>query len=160
VITDAMASFFLDTGILIGYVRGAAFASYVDQKYAPSRAPNVAMISVATSAELHSMGLRLGWGPQKQAKLSSLLRSLPIIPIRQAAVVQKFAEIDAYNHRQHPTLPPPTSGHTMGDNDIWIAATAAVLNATLITTDHDFDHLNRVFLPVVFIDQKLGPNDA
>jgi predicted nucleic acid-binding protein len=45
----------------------------------------------------------------------------------------------------------------MGKNDIWIAATASVLNATLITTDNDFDHLNGVFLPVIYIDPKTTP---
>jgi predicted nucleic acid-binding protein len=48
----------------------------------------------------------------------------------------------------------------MGKNDIWIAATASVLNATLLTTDGDFAHLNSVFLSVIQIDQKLTPADA
>lgn len=29
----------------------------------------------------------------------------------------------------------------MGKNDLWIAATAYVTGATLLTTDADFDHL-------------------
>ena len=48
----------------------------------------------------------------------------------------------------------------MGDNDIWIAATSSVLKAVLLTTDHDFDHLDGVFLKVIYIDQKLTPADA
>jgi len=48
----------------------------------------------------------------------------------------------------------------MGDNDIWIAATASVLKATLLTTDRDFDHLDGVFLRVFYIDQKLTAADA
>ena len=155
-----MASFVLDTGVLLGYVRGAAFAAYVDKKYAPSQAPNVATMSVVSSAELHSLALRRKWGADKQAALATLLRSVPITPIRQPSLIQKFAEIDAFNHRQHPTLPPLSSGHTMGDNDTWIAATASVLKATLITTDHDFAHLHGVFLNVVFINQSLTPADA
>lgn len=43
----------------------------------------------------------------------------------------------------------------MGKNDLWIAATASVLKATLLTTDHDFDHLHTVFVEVVYIDPKL-----
>ena len=34
----------------------------------------------------------------------------------------------------------------MGKNDIWIAATAHILNLTLVTTDHDFDHLEDIFI--------------
>ena len=40
----------------------------------------------------------------------------------------------------------------MGKNDLWIAATAAVLDATLLTMDKDFNHLNDIFLTVNCID--------
>jgi tRNA(fMet)-specific endonuclease VapC len=155
-----MATYLLDTGVLIGYVRGAAFAGYVDIKYSPVIAPNVVTTSVVSVAELHSLALHRHWGPQKQSLLASLLRSIPATPIRQPSLLHKFAEIDSFNHRKHPTLANPTSGHTMGDNDIWIAATASVLNATLLTTDRDFDHLDPAFLKVIYIDQKLTPADA
>jgi tRNA(fMet)-specific endonuclease VapC len=42
----------------------------------------------------------------------------------------------------------------MGKNDIWIAATASVLNAVLLTTDNDFDHLHDEFLTVARVDLK------
>jgi len=48
----------------------------------------------------------------------------------------------------------------MGKNDLWIAATASVLNAALVAIDHDFDHLSSVFLDVIYIDQKLTASDA
>src|SRR5438105_2168981 len=102
--------------------------------------------AIVSVAELHSLALRRNWGAQKQSVLGGLLRSIPATPIRQDSVLHKFAEIDAFNYRKHPTIPNPPSGHTMGDNDIWIAATASVLNATLLTTDHDFDHLHSRFL--------------
>ena len=155
-----MATYLLDTGILLGFVRGAPFAAYVDKKFSPSTPPNLATVSVASVGELRSFAIRRAWGANKMAALSSLLRSIPVTPITQLSVIQKFAEIDAFNHRQHPTLAPPASGHTMGDNDIWIAATASVLKADLLTTDHDFDHLDGVFLRVLYIDQALTPADA
>lgn len=40
----------------------------------------------------------------------------------------------------------------MGKNDVWIAATASVLDATLITIDTDFDHLDGEFLDPVYVD--------
>lgn len=40
----------------------------------------------------------------------------------------------------------------MGKNDLWISATAAALEATLITIDYDFDHLNGVCFNIDFID--------
>jgi predicted nucleic acid-binding protein len=155
-----MATYVLDTGVLLGYVRGAAFAGYIDKKYSPSIAPNVPLSSIVSVAELHSLALHRNWGGQKQSALTSVLRAIPAIPVRHDSIVRKFADIDAFNHRKHPSIPNPPSGYTLGDNDTWIAATASVLNATLLTTDHDFDHLHSVFLTVAYIDQKLTPTDA
>ncbi len=155
-----MANYVLDTGVLIGYVRGAPYAAYVEKKFSPSTAPNLATISTVSIGELYSFALRRNWGPTKQAGLATLLRSIPATPVAHQTILQKFSEIDAFNHRQHPSLPLPVSGHTMGDNDIWVAATASVLNANLLTTDHDFDHLNGIFVNVFYIDQKLSPADA
>jgi len=42
----------------------------------------------------------------------------------------------------------------MGKNDLWIAATASVLNASLITTDKDFVHLDKEFLKLLHIEMK------
>jgi predicted nucleic acid-binding protein len=36
----------------------------------------------------------------------------------------------------------------MGKNDLWIAATAHAMDAMLLTTDGDFDHLHNVFFEV------------
>lgn len=155
-----MPSYLLDTGILLGYVRGSNFAGYVEKRFAPSKIPNTAMVSVVNEAELYALSLRRRWGQDKQNALEALLRSIPSVAIRHPDILKKFAEIDLFNHRLHPTLAPPTSGHTMGDNDIWIAATASVLRANLLTTDHDFDHLHGAFLTVIYIDQALSPADV
>ena len=69
-----------------------------------------------------------------------------IYPIKTEAIINKYAEIDAYSQGKHPTIELPTSARNMGKNDLWIAATASVLDATLLTMDKDFDHLNEVFL--------------
>jgi len=48
----------------------------------------------------------------------------------------------------------------MGKNDLWIAATASVLNADLLVIDHDFDHLHGAFLSVMYVDQRLTAADV
>jgi predicted nucleic acid-binding protein len=40
----------------------------------------------------------------------------------------------------------------MSKNDLWMAATASVLDTTLLTTDNDFEHLHNEFLQVAKID--------
>lgn len=40
----------------------------------------------------------------------------------------------------------------MGQNDMWIAATAKATGATLLTTDRDFDHLQGEHIRRVWLD--------
>ena len=44
----------------------------------------------------------------------------------------------------------------MKQNDIWIATTAHVSDAVLLSTDKDFEHLNDVWLKFIYVDQKPG----
>ena len=44
------------------------------------------------------------------------------------------------------------TGRPLGKNDVWIAATAAVTGARLLTTDKDFDRLDPLFLSRDWID--------
>ncbi len=147
-----MPTYVLDTNILVGYIRGAPYAAYVDSHYGPTKSPNLATVSIASAGELYSFALRRNWGESKQKILLALLQSIPITPLRHQSIIQKYAEIDAYNHGQHPQNALPSSARSMSNNDVWIAATASVLNATLLTTDRDFDHLNGLFASVVYID--------
>ena len=65
-------------------------------------------------------------------------------------ILQKYGEIDAYSQGKLPTNPLPIgiSARNMGKNDLWIAATAHVLDIPLLTSDSDFDHLHSVYLTV------------
>ena len=70
--------------------------------------------------------------------------------------MERYAEIDAFSQGRHVErkLPGGMSSRNMGKNDLWIAATASVLNAKLLTTDRDFDHLHQEFLEVIYIDPR------
>ena len=62
-----------------------------------------------------------------------------------------YAEIDAFSQGKLKDRPLSISARNMGKNDLWIAATASILNATLLTTDLDFNHLHNVFLNLEYI---------
>jgi len=81
---------------------------------------------------------------------------------RSYALINAFAEIDSFNEGKHQTkkLPKNMSSRKIEDNDVWIAATAYVLNATLISTDKHFEHLDKVFFDFIYIDQSLKESDA
>ncbi len=62
-----------------------------------------------------------------------MLDFLTIVPIPYKSILAAYVEIDDYSRR---------NGRIMGKNDVWIAATARVAGATILTTDRDFDHLH------------------
>lgn len=152
-----MSTYLLDTGLLLGHIRGAGYAEYAERTYALSQPPNVSLVSVVSKGEIYSLAIQLGWGTQKKEALDELLRRVPAVDINTDRIIRRYAEIDAYSQGKDRTRPLPNgmSSRNVGKNDIWIAATSSVLNATLMTTDRDFDHLNNVFLNVVYINPRL-----
>lgn len=151
-----MARFLFDTGMIVGYVRDAGFSQYVDKKYQVLEPPNVSLISAVSKGEIYSLAIQFGWGEPKKRKLQEILTKLPTVDIRRTQIIERYAEIDTYSQGKNPAKPLPAGATTikMGKNDIWIAATASVLNAKLVTTDKHFDHLNGVYVDVIYVDQS------
>ena len=156
-----MSLYILDTGVLVGYIRGADYANHIEVKYSVSQPPNITVISVVTVGEILSLAKQLGWGNSKMQLMEDLLSKLPDIAISDRRIAGKYAEIDAFSQGKHQSmqLPNGISSRNMGKNDIWIAAIGSVLGATLLTTDLDFNHLHDNFLQVIYIDQDLTAND-
>jgi tRNA(fMet)-specific endonuclease VapC len=157
-----MSVFLLDTGILLGYIRGAGYAEYIEKKFRVSEPPNISIISVVAKGEIHSLAIQFGWGEKKRTDLESLLRKIPFVEISNDQIIMRYAEIDSYSQGKNPAklLPTGVTSRNMGKNDLWIAATGSILNATLLTIDDDFAHLHNVYLEVVRIDQKLTAADV
>lgn len=150
-----MSLFILDTNVLLHYLRGSDLNKQIDKKYAPGQHPNISVISIVSVAEIKSLAMRRNWGTERTDRFDSLLRSFPVVDINHEAIINAFAEIDAYRTNRHPDkkLPSGTSAQAMGDNDIWIAATASVIKGTLITMDGDFRFLDKIFLDLAYIEQ-------
>ena len=67
----------------------------------------------------------------------------------QNNIIKRYAEIDAFSQDKLKNQPLNYSARNMGKNDLWIAATASVLNIPLMTTDNDFNHLDKLFLKLI-----------
>jgi len=152
-----MNLFLLDTNILVGYIRAAGYAAYIEKKYQLFNPDNIAVISVVSIAEIKSLAYKFGWGQKKIAEMNELVKLIPAVKIDSEQILNSYAEIDAFSQGKHPGLKLPSgiSARNMQDNDIWIASTANVLNAKLLSTDKDFEHLNGVFIDFIYIDQSL-----
>lgn len=99
--------------------------------------------------EILSFGIQKNWGQAKLQTIRNLLSKLVVLDINSndEILLETYAEIDSYSKNKLPTDKLGRS-ITMGKNDLWLASTAKVANATLLTIDGDFDHLNSKYLIV------------
>ncbi len=86
--------------------------------------------------------------------MNHFLHALNPYPVDSEEIAAAYADLDAYSqciHPQHAPLAGMTA-RNMGKNDLWIAATAMLFNATFLTTDNDFSHLSPGFFKVEKVD--------
>ncbi len=149
-------TYLLDTNILLIYLRKSALAAKIDKNYQPLSYPNTPVISVVSLGELKSIALQNNWGTKRMDLLNKFVRQFLIADINVSTVIQKYAEIDAYTQGKLTGKHLGSSSRNMGKNDIWIAATTSVLNACLLTLDHDFGHLKDDYLDLEIINFDEG----
>lgn len=101
------------------------------------------MISSVTVGELRSLAYQWKWGEPKKEQMRFFLSFFWQVPIEKEEVFEAYAAIDAWCEAR---------GFKMGKNDLWIAASAHVFQAQLLTTDKDYDVLQPTFITRDFID--------
>jgi tRNA(fMet)-specific endonuclease VapC len=144
--------YLLDTNIIVAYLRNNLTAEIIDKTYSPLKKEFKPSISVVTLGELKSLALKNNWGNRRIENLEELLEEIIIVDINAEDILQKYAEIDAFSQGRLNSRVSNFTARNMGKNDLWIAATVSVLDAVLLTTDSDFDHLHEEFLSVAKID--------
>ena len=144
--------YILDTNIVVTYLRKTAYSEQIDKKYAPLSVENTPIISVVSVGEIRSIATRNKWGKKKLGKLQELLDKFIVADINVEQIIEKYAEIDAFSQGKLESRSVNFTARNMGKNDLWIAATASVLNTKLLTTDKDFNHLNGGFIDLEFIE--------
>ena len=144
-----MRRYLLDTGILVNYVRQSPLYQTIEANEKLTEQDCIPFISVVTMGEILSFGIQQNWGQAKLQSLKNLFSKLVVLDINSndEKLLETYAEIDFYSKNKLPTDKLGRS-ITMGKNDLWIASTAKVANATLLTIDGDFDHLNGKYITV------------
>jgi tRNA(fMet)-specific endonuclease VapC len=114
------------------------------------------LISVVSIGELKSIALQNNWGTRRRQALNYVLEMASVMEVNEN-LANTYAEIDAYSQRRNPRISdyPFSTPRNMGKNDLWIAATAALLGLKLVTTDTDFNHLHQVFIDVQVLKPEL-----
>lgn len=145
--------YLLDTSAIVHYLKFKSVYKRMEKDLSPFGEENIAMVSIVTLGELKSLGLRNDWDGKMQSQLAEILTICSVIPISND-IIELYAEIDAYSKGQHDTLELEDDIILMGKNDLWIAATASVTNAKLITIDKDFSHLADHYLDLVLLSVR------
>ena len=135
----------LDTNILIHLVRGGAIGHTIEVRFQLRARLDRPLISVVSLGEAFSFARQRGWSTERIAGLRELMRELVPVNIDTRPVLDRYAEMATFLRQ---------SGRTVSDNDVWIAACAAAADATLLTTDRDFDPLVPRYLDRVWIDPR------
>jgi len=146
----AATGFILDTSVLVALIRGNPLGQRIDAEFRLQANLNRSMIPVITVGELHALSRKLGWQEKKRKVLASLLADVVWIDINHREVFEAYAEIDYYLERVVKPAQP------VGQNDLWIAATARAADATLLTTDRDFDPLQGQLIDRIWIDPNMA----
>lgn len=128
--------YLLDTNVLVHFVRADSIWARIRSRYQLLAVDPKPLISIVTAGELRSFAYFHHWGDSKRNQMEYVLGYFDEIPIDSPAVVEAYAVIDSHFQLR---------GHAPGKNDLWIAATAHVTGATLLTTDKDFDAMSPMF---------------
>lgn len=132
----------LDTNILVHYVRDDRTWARIRMDYQLLVVVPTPLISIVTAGELRSLARHRNWGRDKLDRMDFALGYFQIVPIDSPEQILIYSEIDNFCLER---------GRVMGKNDLWIAATAALTDARLLTSDADFELLDGVYLNLEWV---------
>jgi predicted nucleic acid-binding protein len=141
--------FLLDTNIVLHATRAnSKISATIDAQFGLNASRFQPAISEVSIGELLAFTFSAHWGEKRKELLRAKISDTLVIPIGHPGIHARWAEI-------HSAL--RSAGVSIGQNDIWIAATASVAGMTLLTTDKDFSALKRVVgLDACILDSRTG----
>ncbi len=89
-------------------------------------------------------------------RVRSVLDAIQAVPVASQDLLRAYADMDAWSEGKQagPGGEPPVSpSRTMGKNDLWVAATAHLAKATLLTTDRkDFEPMGGIWFDLTVVE--------
>jgi predicted nucleic acid-binding protein len=144
----AAPAYLLDTGIVLLATRAGNPSKAIDAQFGLSASGFRPAICEVSVGELLAFALASRWGEKRKTALLGRLNNSLIIPISHPGVHQRWADMQSALQG---------AGIAVGQNDIWIAATASATGLTVLSTDKDFKHfVPRGLVQAVVVDPKTG----
>ena len=147
-------AYVLDTSVLLNLIRGKELGQQIDAAFGLRAAMYRHTISIVTHGEMKVLAERSNWGIEKRDALDVSLNSLVTVNIDSEPLVEAYVLVEEACRNA------PHGPRKMGQNDMWIAATALVCDLPIVTTDNDFSHLNGGLITVHWINPMLGKPKA
>lgn len=141
----SIPQYVLDTNILVHFVRGSELWGDIRNRFNLFAIEPKPIVSVVSHGELRSLALQFEWGAAKLNQVEFCLEYFVRMTIDSDKAIKTYAELDHFSMQ---------SGRKMGKNDLWIAASAVIERATLITMDSDFDHLVPLYFDRIRIEPR------
>lgn len=144
----AAPAYLLDTGIVLLATRAGNVSKVIDAQFGLSESSFRPAICEVSVGELLAFANANHWGERRKVALMERLKASLMLPISHPGVHQRWADIQSSLQ---------AAGVTVGQNDIWIAATASVTGLTVLSTDRDFKRLaTHGLVQAVVVDPKTG----
>lgn len=145
----ATGRYLLDTNVVLHATRERSTVSQaIDAQFGLSASRFRPAICEVSIGELLAFARSSQWGDKRKARLAEQLDRSLVIPIAHPGVHQRWAEMSS-------TL--QSAGVAIGQNDIWIGATASVVGLTVLSTDKDFTQLAKLGLvEATVLDARTG----
>ncbi len=136
----------LDTNVLLHLIRGRELGKYIDVTFRLSDAVHRPLVSIVTHGEIWVLADRNSWSVDKRAALQTMLDNLVTVDLNDQTILDSYVELSRASQSVQ------RGARALGDNDLWIAATAKAADAVLLTTDQDFLHFHPVHCLVQYVD--------
>ena len=144
-------SYVLDTSVFLALIRGGDLGLAIDRAYGLRTAFHRHIVSIVTHGELRVLAARNQWGNQKSDTLMSALQQVVTVNVDNGAIIDAYVRVEGACRKA------PGGERKIGQNDMWIGATALHTGLPLLTTDKDFAHLHNSLILVHWIDPSSGP---
>lgn len=144
--------YLLDTNIIIIYSRDNDLSKKIESQHNIFSDQNRLFISVVTQGEIEAVIKKSKLGQRRKSNIHKILNGIRTITLNYQEIISRYGDIDAFSQGKLESRLGNFTSRNMGKNDMWIAATASVFNLKLFTTDKDFDHLDKEYLELVYLD--------
>jgi tRNA(fMet)-specific endonuclease VapC len=139
-------SYVLDTSVILNLIRGHELGKSIDEAFGLRAAFYRHTISIVSHGELRVLARRNRWGNDKLNALTVALAELVTVNLDSSALIEAYVRVEESCRSV------ADGERRMGQNDMWIAATALHVGLPLITTDKDFAHLDKRLIQVHWVD--------